>query len=1153
MKPISGKPGRYTAAELGSGHHCRKYVYLKFLNCGILQPSYVPMTDWLRHGPFATWLVNAARPRLIVELGSHFGYSYFAFCEAVRLAGLPTQCIAVDTWQGDEHTGHYGEEVYQTVLQQNEVYSSFSTLLRKTFAEALADVPDGSVDLLHVDGRHLYEDVEEDFESWIPKLTQNAIVLFHDTMVHERDFGVWKYWAELSQREETFNFTYQHGLGILFRGQDLSPEMAQFRALTRSEAGQKALNALFFAAGEGRALDNTLNRMAESIIDGKVGLETFLTKLAGAVLMPEGPLVALSPGGEAVADTLRDTLAAIHTIEAELVRHEEIVLENIRLRRELAYARSRTDRVWKDKLVYKLLTKLSISTLLPIGERARARMAKSAAKRDPKRSLRDMHALSGSLAETLALADAQAEATSSRGNVTKGKLAHDPAKADIILVTHDASWTGAPILVQNLARELSARYNVTIICMRPNVSLMPQMLEVSTGVLLLGNGNPTRQLGAFLAKSNFRFAVVNSVESRHALPALNQASVPTVALMHEFASYTLPTTAFTEVLNAADCTVFSTELTLASACETTGLSPTPFVRILPQGKCKVPATTRSAALRETERAQLKAKLRPLGSEENFLILGAGTVQMRKGVDLFIEVARKVLASPQGARARFVWIGPGFDPQSDVSYSVYLLDQLRRAGLEGRINILPSTPEIEYAYELSDAFLLSSRVDPLPNVGIDTMLLGLPVLCFDRASGIAEILREGGLAADCVADYLDPADLAQRILTLMASPEAYKRVSHRTKEIATEVFDMPRYACQIEELAQEAVVRRANRAADIEIIAKAEGFVPGNLAPSRMRVPGRTEAARAYVESFAQAVSARRPEPGFNPHAYTEHLMQATGRGPDREAYAHFLQAGRPQGPWLTPVLQTEGPAPGSARLRSALQIHAYHVGELHRILGHLAANQTRPQLFVSVTNEEDKKLAAQLLAGYAGTSKLRVVPNIGRDIGPFLTEFGRELVEGFDVVGHVHTKKSSALLIQNDVEAWKRMLFENVLGGKAGGAMADRILQAFQADPTLGLVYPSDPNYIGWTRNWQHAQGLAPRLGLTKLPQAFDFPVGTMFWIRAEALRPFVDLGLQWSDYPREPVGTDGTLLHALERLFGLVPLRHGFHSAVTRIKGITR
>ena len=33
------------------------------------------------------------------------------------------------------------------------------------------------------------------------------------------------------------------------------------------------------------------------------------------------------------------------------------------------------------------------------------------------------------------------------------------------------------------------------------------------------------------------------------------------------------------------------------------------------------------------------------------------------------------------------------------------------------------------------------------------------------------------------------------------------------------------------------------------------------------------------------------------------------------------------------------------------------------------------------------------------------VPNAGRDIGPLLTEFGRTLVESYDVVGHIHVKK----------------------------------------------------------------------------------------------------------------------------------------------------
>jgi len=135
-----------------------------FLKHEIVRPSYVPMTAWLRHGPFAMWLMRAARPRRVVELGSHYGYSYFSFCEAIQQIGLRTRCIAVDTWEGDEHSGFYGQEVFDQVHAENRKYQAFSTLLRKTFAEALEDVPDGSVDILHVDGRHFYEDVKDDFQ-----------------------------------------------------------------------------------------------------------------------------------------------------------------------------------------------------------------------------------------------------------------------------------------------------------------------------------------------------------------------------------------------------------------------------------------------------------------------------------------------------------------------------------------------------------------------------------------------------------------------------------------------------------------------------------------------------------------------------------------------------------------------------------------------------------------------------------------------------------------------------------------------------------------------------------------------------------------------------------------------------------------------------
>src|SRR5216684_4389292 len=157
-----------------------------------------PQPSWLEHAPFAFWLMEAMRPRTLVELGTQGGYSYFVFCQAVQRLGLETRCYAVDTWKGDEHAEYYGEEVYEQVrVHHDRQYSAFSTLIRSTFDQALEHFSDGTVDLLHIDGRHYYEDVKHDFEMWRPKLSDRAVVLFHDTNVRERNFGVFKLWEEL--------------------------------------------------------------------------------------------------------------------------------------------------------------------------------------------------------------------------------------------------------------------------------------------------------------------------------------------------------------------------------------------------------------------------------------------------------------------------------------------------------------------------------------------------------------------------------------------------------------------------------------------------------------------------------------------------------------------------------------------------------------------------------------------------------------------------------------------------------------------------------------------------------------------------------------------------------------------------------------------
>lgn len=172
---------------------------------------------WHGHLPFAAWLTKNFKPAIIVELGSHWGHSYFTFCQAVKESSLTTQCYAVDTWQGDEHAGNYGDEVYAHANAHNKAnYANFSNLLRMTFDEALNHIADSSVDLLHIDGLHTYEAVKHDFDTWLPKLAPGAVVLFHDTNVREREFGVWKLWEELKRRyPNNLEFLHSHGLGVL--------------------------------------------------------------------------------------------------------------------------------------------------------------------------------------------------------------------------------------------------------------------------------------------------------------------------------------------------------------------------------------------------------------------------------------------------------------------------------------------------------------------------------------------------------------------------------------------------------------------------------------------------------------------------------------------------------------------------------------------------------------------------------------------------------------------------------------------------------------------------------------------------------------------------------------------------------------------------
>jgi hypothetical protein len=182
----------------------------------------VPST-WESHVPFLYCLLHYFEPRRFVELGTHHGNCFFAACQISKQLNDAFDCIAIDTWAGDEHTGSYENKVFSEFIQILKRDYQSARYIRKLFKDAVKQFEPGSVDLLHIDGLHTYEAASEDFETWLPMLSGRGIIMFHDTQERARGFGVWKLWAEISRKYPSFEFEHGHGLGVLLVGDH--PEM----------------------------------------------------------------------------------------------------------------------------------------------------------------------------------------------------------------------------------------------------------------------------------------------------------------------------------------------------------------------------------------------------------------------------------------------------------------------------------------------------------------------------------------------------------------------------------------------------------------------------------------------------------------------------------------------------------------------------------------------------------------------------------------------------------------------------------------------------------------------------------------------------------------------------------------------------------------
>lgn len=288
-------------------------------------------------------------------------------------------------------------------------------------------------------------------------------------------------------------------------------------------------------------------------------------------------------------------------------------------------------------------------------------------------------------------------------------------------------------------------------------------------------------------------------------------------------------------------------------------------------------------------------------------------------------------------------------------------------------------------------------------------------------------------------------------------------------------------------------------------------------------------------------------------ARTWRMLRALG---PRGVLARMQTAGRPLPSMQAPEDDFRFPPPRpieEATLRVGVMLHLFYPDLADEFALALSRMPMPFVLLVSVTDADAAARVRRVFADVDAIQRIEIacVPNRGRDIAPLLVTFRKELLE-LDIVGHLHSKKS--LYTGSVQNRWRNYLVESLLGDR------DRIawqLGMFAAEPTLGMIYPETYESLPlwghtWLGNVANARDIASRIGFSINPHAYiDYPAGSMFWAKIDAIRPLLALALTIDAFPEEQGQLDGTLQHALERLFVAVTRAAGYRVGVLPRSGV--
>lgn len=260
---------------------------------------------------------------------------------------------------------------------------------------------------------------------------------------------------------------------------------------------------------------------------------------------------------------------------------------------------------------------------------------------------------------------------------------------------------------------------------------------------------------------------------------------------------------------------------------------------------------------------------------------------------------------------------------------------------------------------------------------------------------------------------------------------------------------------------------------------------------------------------------------------------------------------------MTQLVQTSTIPPLNQTPSGRIAIHAHiFYSDLAQEFATQLGNMPFPyDLFVSVPSIEVRDVCQSSFKNLPHLNRLKVaiVPNKGRDIAPMLCTFG-DALRNYDFIAHIHGKKS--LYNNGATTGWREYLLTGLLGSEL---QIRRIFALLVENKGFGLVYPQNFSELPyqantWLSNRSMGRYLCERLGIRNIPNGyFNFPAGSMFWARMDALKPLFDAEIRLEEFPEELGQKDATTAHCIERLLVLTANQCGLKAAVLRDETVPR